>query len=374
MSSLIEVSSLSKVYASIGEQIGGGVRDAEFQLDAGTFFTLLGPSGCGKTTTLRCIAGLERPDHGSIRVADATFFDSRQGISMPLNQRRLGMVFQSYAIWPHMTVFENVAFPLRVAKDRRFASQEIDRDVRHALDTVNLSGFERRSPTRLSGGQQQRVALARAIVRQPKVLLLDEPLSNLDASLREEMRKELKRLQKQIGITTIYVTHDQIEALELSDQIAVLNHGRIVQIGPPRELYFRPNNAFVAEFIGSTNLFRGVVVELGRGTKEGAVRISDTIVLRCVLPMSASLGQSVVVSVRPEAIVLSSEARPGEEHQINRMNGTVALSAFGGASNRYSIQVGEYVVTVNSDAEVERDIGSNVILEFPSRYALAVAA
>jgi iron(III) transport system ATP-binding protein len=374
MSSLIEVSSLSKVYASIGEQIGGGVRNAEFQLDAGTFFTLLGPSGCGKTTTLRCIAGLERPDQGRIRVADATFFDSRQGISMPLNQRRLGMVFQSYAIWPHMTVFENVAFPLRVAKDRRFASQEIDRDVRHALDVVNLSGFEKRSATQLSGGQQQRVALARAIVRQPKVLLLDEPLSNLDASLREEMRKELKRLQKQIGITTIYVTHDQVEALELSDQIAVLNHGRIVQIGPPRDLYFRPINAFVAEFIGSTNLFRGVVVELGRGTQEGTVRISDATVLRCVLPTSASLGQSVVVSVRPEAIVLTSEERSGHEQKINRMNGTVALSAFGGASNRYSIQVGENLVTVNSDADVEREIGSNVVLEFPSHTALAVAA
>ncbi len=374
MSSLIEVNSLSKVYASIGEQVGGGVREASFELEAGTFFTLLGPSGCGKTTTLRCIAGLEQPDSGRIRVGEATFYDSRRGISTPLNERRLGMVFQSYAIWPHMTVFENVAFPLRVAKDQRFSTQEIDRGVRHALEVVNLTGFAQRSATQLSGGQQQRVALARAIVRHPKVLLLDEPLSNLDASLREEMRKELKRLQQQIGITTIYVTHDQVEALELSDTIAVLNHGRIVQMGSPRDLYFRPSNAFVAEFIGSTNLFRGVVVELSRDTQEGAVRLDDATMLRCLFPTAAQVGQEVAISVRPESISLSNADSVAQGVSTNRLRGTIALAAFSGASNRYTVQAGRSTVTVTADAESSKHIGSEVFLEFQPRNALAIPA
>ena len=371
MPSLIEVSALSKVYASSG--VGGGVRDADFSLEAGTFFTLLGPSGCGKTTTLRCIAGLERPDKGHIRVADDVFVDTEQQISVPLNERKLGMVFQSYAIWPHMTVYENVAFPMRVAKDRRFSAQEIERDVKRALEVVNLSAFEKRPATMLSGGQQQRVALARAIVRQPKVLLLDEPLSNLDAALREGMRKELKRLQKQMGITTIYVTHDQVEALELSDKIAVLDHGRIVQLGTPRELYFHPSNAFVAEFIGSTNMFRGVVAELGRETREGVVRLGDDTVLKCMLPLSSALGDSVAVSVRPESIILSNGERPDEGPHVNRLHGTIVLSAFSGASNRYSVQAGPSSVTVLADAHATREIGSKAVLEFMPVNALAIA-
>ncbi|MEQ1649004.1 MAG: ABC transporter ATP-binding protein [Hyphomicrobiaceae bacterium] len=371
MSSLIEVNGLTRVYTSSG--LGGGVRDAEFALDAGTFFTLLGPSGCGKTTTLRCIAGLERPDVGRIRVADEVFFDSQRNISVPLNERRLGMVFQSYAIWPHMTVFDNVAFPLRVAKDRRFSTQEIERDVQQALDAVNLTGFEKRSATQLSGGQQQRVALARAIVRRPKVLLLDEPLSNLDASLREEMRKELKRLQKQIGITTIYVTHDQVEALELSDQIAVLDHGRIVQMGAPRELYFHPRNAFVAEFIGSTNIFRGVIAQLGRETQEGIVKLGDDTVLKCTLPTTSSLGDNVVVSVRPESIVLSEVGKSSDGAQVNKLEGTIVLSAFSGASNRYTVQTSQSTVTVFADAQSTQEIGSKVTLEFKAANALAIA-
>ena len=372
MASLIEISGLSKVYTSAAH--GGGVREADFALEAGTFFTLLGPSGCGKTTTLRCIAGLERPDVGRIRVGDEVFFDSERDISIPLNERRLGMVFQSYAIWPHMTVFDNVAFPLRVAKDRRFSKLEIERDVTQALEAVNLAGFAKRSATQLSGGQQQRVALARAIVRHPKVLLLDEPLSNLDASLREEMRKELKRLQMQIGITTIYVTHDQVEALELSDQIAVLDHGRIVQLGTPRDLYFHPCNAFVAEFIGSTNMFRGVVAELGRETPEGAVKLEDGTVLKCVLPSASSLGDRVVVSVRPEAIALSDIAQQAGVASVNRMEGTIVLSAFSGASNRYTVQSGPSTVTVFADAQAVRDIGSKAVLEFKPANALAIPA
>src|SRR5580700_8201022 len=236
---MLSVHGLTKIYGDQSDTRAGGVRDFSFELPAGTFFTLLGPSGCGKTTTLRCIAGLERPDLGQIRVGDVTLFDSRSGTSVPLNQRGIGMVFQSYAIWPHMTVFENVAFPLRVAKDRRYGREEIRTLVEDALGTVGLGGYSDRPATRLSGGQQQRVALARAIVHKPRLLLLDEPLSNLDASLREEMRAELRRLQQQIGITAIYVTHDQAEALAMSDLVAVMDHGRIVQFGEPRAIYFR---------------------------------------------------------------------------------------------------------------------------------------
>src|ERR1039457_4380892 len=202
---MLSVGGLTKIYGDTTGAGAGGVRDFSFELPPGTFFTLLGPSGCGKTTTLRCIAGLERPDAGVIRVGDITLHDSETGTSVPMNRRGIGMVFQSYAIWPHMTVFENIAFPLRVAKDRRYGRDEIRELVDEALGTVGLDGYGGRQATRLSGGQQQRVALARAIVHRPQLLLLDEPLSNLDASLREEMRVELRRLQKQIGVTTIYV-------------------------------------------------------------------------------------------------------------------------------------------------------------------------
>src|SRR6478735_6092533 len=209
MSEFLRIRDLTKVYPSAGDGPKGGVRSVDVHLSAGMFFTLLGPSGCGKTTTLRCIAGLETPDSGRIEVAGQALFDHEDGTMVPANRRNFGMVFQSYAIWPHLTVFENVAFPLRVAKDRKFSQDEVRTLVLRALDVVSLGGYGDRSATQLSGGQQQRVALARAIVRQPKLLLLDEPLSNLDAALRDEMRNELRRLQQEMGITTIYVTHDQ---------------------------------------------------------------------------------------------------------------------------------------------------------------------
>src|SRR5258708_32312183 len=223
---MLSVRGLTKIYGDRSDSKAGGVRDFSFELPLGTFFTLLGPSGCGKTTTLRCIAGLERPDAGQIRVGNVTLHDSESGTSLPMNRRGIGMVFQSYAIWPHMTVFENVAFPLRVAKERRFGREEIRTLVDEALGTVGLGGYADRPATRLSGGQQQRVALARAIVHKPRLLLLDEPLSNLDASLREEMRIELRRLQQKIGLTTVYVTQYQGGVLSRARMICVLEVGR----------------------------------------------------------------------------------------------------------------------------------------------------
>src|SRR5919107_337989 len=250
--------------AASGPSTVFAVHDVTFEVKEGELFTLLGPSGCGKTTTLRSIAGLEQPDGGTIAVGDRVMFsaggDGSRSVNMPANQRGLGMVFQSYAIWPHMTVFDNVAFPLQVRKrSERPSKKEIRERVERVLETMELSPQIDRQATKLSGGQQQRLALARALVIQPPLLLLDEPLSNLDAKLRESLRYELKRLQRELGITSVYVTHDQVEALALSTHIAVMQAGSVVQLGKPREIYESPANKFVAEFIGTSNFIPGTV-------------------------------------------------------------------------------------------------------------------
>src|SRR5437016_2021621 len=308
---MLRVERLTKVFENSTDAIAGGIREASFALEPGTFFTLLGPSGCGKTTTLRCIAGLETPDDGVIAVDARTLFDASARKNVPVEQRAIGMVFQSYAIWPHMTVAENVAFPFTVARGRRYSRAEIEDAVRRALAIVDLDGFQPRSATRLSGGQQQRVALARAIVHEPRLLLLDEPLSNLDAQLRDEMRVELKRLQSKIGITTVYVTHDQSEALALSDQIAVIDQGRITQIGSPHDIYFRPANAFVARFVGATNLLAGRLT--GAADGRGEVEVLGGRHIRCLIPPGTADASAVSVSIRPESISLVA-AGAGTDH------------------------------------------------------------
>jgi iron(III) transport system ATP-binding protein len=369
---MLNVRGLTKVYANKGDGPSGGVQGASFDLQPAAFFTLLGPSGCGKTTTLRCIAGLETPDAGSIRVGDSTFFDSDRGVSVPMNLRRIGMVFQSYAIWPHMTVFENVAFPLRVTKGERMGGAEIAQRVEEALERVSLQGFGTRSATRLSGGQQQRVALARAIVRRPKLLLLDEPLSNLDAALRDEMRNELRRLQQQIGITTVYVTHDQTEALEMSDQIAVMERGRIVQIGSPRDIYFRPANAFVAGFVGTTNWLDGAVGEAcGPGMR--SFRLGDGRSLRCILGSQQTAGGGARVSVRPEKVALRRGDAPATAAN-NRLDGTVVFAGFLGTMNRYQVDVGGSVMQVYDTADAAFTVGEKVALDFPVADTVALDA
>src|SRR6201991_511806 len=249
----IEVDRLEVYYGSVP-----AVRGVSFNVLPGEQLTLLGPSGCGKTTTLRAIAGLERPTSGAIRIAGRTVYSSAEGINIPAEKRGLSMVFQSYAIWPHMTVAENVAYGLKV---RRRPSAEIDEGVRRALDLVQMSAFADRPASKLSGGQQQRVAVARAVAFSPSVLLFDEPLSNLDAKLRAEMRVELRELQRRLDITSLYVTHDQEEALAISDRVIVMNVGVIEQIGTPEQIYNQPKNRFVADFVGSANLIRGRVRE-----------------------------------------------------------------------------------------------------------------
>ena len=336
---MLAIEKLTKVYANAEDGIAGGIRDASFTLPDGAFFTLLGPSGCGKTTTLRSIAGLETPDSGRIQLDDRLLFDGAK-MNVPMNRREIGMVFQSYAIWPHMTVFDNVAYPLKI---RRRPKDEIQRRVAEALRLVEMDAYAARPAPALSGGQQQRVALARAIVRTPKLLLLDEPLSNLDAQLREEMRVELKRLQRQIGITTVYVTHDQSEALALSDTIAVLARGRIVQIGTPKDIYFRPASEFVARFLGATNLIPARLLQAGSAGSRAAAEIAGGAKLSCVLTRNESNDATVVVSIRPENIRLASgTVSPGASE--NALSGKVRQVTFLGSTTRIELVTASGVV------------------------------
>jgi iron(III) transport system ATP-binding protein len=359
---IMEVKELQKIYANLPGGRQAGLVGASFALQKGAFFTLLGPSGCGKTTTLRCIAGLETPSNGIIRVDGDAIFDAEAGTDIPLNLRNFGMVFQSYAIWPHMSVFENVAFPMRVAKDQKYSEADIRKSVNEALETVSLPGFGDRSATRLSGGQQQRVALARAIVRRPKLLLLDEPLSNLDATLREEMRNELRRLQQQIGVTTIYVTHDQTEALEMSDLIAVMHDGHIVQLDEPRAVYFEPANSFVAGFVGTTNWLYGTYKGLG-SNGFSAVLLASGETIYCAPRQGVSEAQSVKISIRPEAItIINSKAEIG--NPINRLAGTVIFAGFMGNMTRCQIKVGEHIIQAYGEAHAKQVPGVSSALEF----------
>ncbi len=372
---MLAVEGLTKLYANATDAIAGGIRDAEFRLEPGTFFTLLGPSGCGKTTTLRCIAGLEKPDSGIVRLGDRILFDGAAGMSVPMNRRDIGMVFQSYAIWPHMTVFENVAFPLQVSKDVRYGAADIAARVQKALETVNLGGYGNRPATRLSGGEQQRVALARAIVREPQLLLLDEPLSNLDAHLREEMRVELKRLQRQTGITTVYVTHDQAEALSMSDRIAVIEKGRIVQMDTPEGIYYRPKTRFVAGFVGVTNMARGTAEAAASAGAAVAVRIETGEQIFCQAVGSIGASASVAVSIRPESVRLEKDdgAAPDTPAGETVLRGRVDQASFQGQSRRYDVQIAGWRLMVLADPQVRLSPGDEVRVRLSLRDTIALA-
>ncbi len=317
----------------VSKQFGNvkGVEDVDIAIQSGEFFTFLGPSGCGKTTTLRMIAGFYYPSTGRIH------FGSEDVTNLPPNKRNTGMVFQNYALFPHMTVFENIAFGLQV---RRMARSEIKERVERVQRLVRLEGLGQRRIDQLSGGQQQRVALARALVIEPRILLLDEPLSNLDAKLREETRFEIKRLQSELGITTIYVTHDQAEAMSMSDRIMVMQGGQVQQIGTPEEIYHRPLNRFVASFIGETNLWEGVVTSISGA--EATIRIAPELELRALIKNASSRcrlqsGEKTAISIRPEAIVEVSE---GAEARDNVVFGTITVAEFTGASVQYVTAVG----------------------------------
>jgi len=320
----------------------------------GEILTLLGPSGCGKTTLLRCVAGFLKPDEGDIYMGGRVITD------LPPERRGMGMVFQSYALWPHMTVFDNIAFGLKL---RKTPKDEIGKQVRDALDMVRLSGLEHRFPRQLSGGQQQRVAVARALAMKPKVLLFDEPLSNLDAKLREEMRFEIKDLQRKLKITSVYVTHDQAEALVLSDRIALMDKGKLVYLGSPREIYDFPRDRFVADFIGVTSFIEGIVVSFKANVNRAIIRTKDGLSIHAS-GKDLRKDQKVTVSVRPEHIRLSTLK---EIEGPNSFEGRISKVAYLGNSINYHVEVGAWLLRTQTGPELVFKPGEKVKVQLDSQ-------
>jgi iron(III) transport system ATP-binding protein len=328
---MLTVTDLAKSFVTADGAVRA-VAGVSFSVAQAQCYALLGPSGCGKTTILRCVAGLEQAEQGSIAIAGRVVSDT--GIFVPVHERSIAMVFQSYAIWPHLDVFDNVAYPLAVQRPR-VTRAEIEKRVMDVLALVGMQDIARRPATRLSGGQQQRVALARAIVRRPALLLLDEPLSNLDARLRDSMRRELSTLIRHIGITAVFVTHDQVEALSLADRVAVMDQGRIVQEGAPTEIYERPANLFVARFLGAANVLAGRIEERDC---QGRVRIAlDGSGQHLTLVAEQRPGARVDIVLRPENLTISASA-PAQEH--NCIAGRITALAFQGNSVEYEVDVG----------------------------------
>src|SRR3954464_14505404 len=347
------------------------VDGVSIAVEDGELFTLLGPSGCGKTTTLRCIAGLETPDTGEIRVADRVLFSSSRQTRVPANRRGLGMVFQSYAIWPQMNVFDNVAFPLEVLPRRKRPRRaDIRSRVERALAVVKLGELAARPATDLSGGQQQRLALARALVMEPPVLLLDEPLGALDARPRLDLQVELKRIQEQLEVTFIYVTHDQDEALTMSDRVAVMRGGNIEQCGVPRALYETPETAFVANFLGASNL---VPVAVGHAQGDGTQLGLGSFSLRAET-CSLSQGDDAVAMIRPENIRLEAHGSTGE----NRLPGMVEEVVYLGFHQEVRVRLATGTLVkadvANDDEQVEHERGDPVSVHLPPRHLRVLAA
>jgi iron(III) transport system ATP-binding protein len=357
----IRIQGVRKYYSS-GAKTIKALDNVDLTIPANRIFTLLGPSGCGKTTLLRCIVGLEVPDSGEIRIGDELVWSKEKNISIPTEKRGLGMVFQTYAIWPHMNVFDNVAYPLQV---RRVPRDVIRQRVAKTLSFVHLEGMEKRPATKLSGGQQQRVALARALVAEPKVILFDEPLSNLDAKLREETRKDLRTFLDTLKITAVYVTHDRIEALALSDSIAVMREGRIIEVGDPKKIYFDPNHRFVADFIGRANLVKATVrsqeadrtiVDCGLGTI--ACQRRDT-----------PAGSEATLCIRPEFIRIAKGEGGGE----NVVNGRIETLIFVGEAYEVEIRVGKELLLAKIDPEANLEVGNAVNFSLHPAHCLLVS-
>jgi iron(III) transport system ATP-binding protein len=352
----IEIRNLFKRFGKVT-----AVNHIDLNIEEGEMLTLLGPSGCGKTTTLRCIAGLEKPEDGDIVIDGRSML--AQGF-VPPSRRGIGMVFQNYAVWPHMKVYNNVAYGLKLQK---LPSGTISEMVEKVLDLVGLGGLEARYPGQLSGGQQQRVALARALVRNPKVLLLDEPLSNLDAKLREKMRFEIKSLVRRMGITAVYVTHDQAEAMVISDRIAVMDSGNVVQIGNAREIYEKPADRFVADFIGTMNFIPGEVMEVHDESRTARVKTEFADGLLCSLSggMRPGAGERVFASIRPEDVQVFSDPPPESE---NVVEGTISNKAYLGNFLFVFISVNGTTIRVQMTHYMPQEEGQKVYLSLdPSK-------
>ena len=362
---MLDIKLLTKIYEPTRAQKWGRVHAVDHvtvHVSQGDFFTLLGPSGCGKTTLLRSVSGLEKPDSGSIVVNDKTLFSSEEKINLGANRRGLGMVFQSYAIWPHMNVFQNAAYPLHSQSPRRSRAQ-IKVIVERTLAVCELDHLASRMATDLSGGQQQRLALARALVQEPPVLLLDEPLSNLDAKLRVGMRTELLRLQHEMGLTILYVTHDQAEALAMSSKVAVMHDGRVEQMGTPKDIYERPETRFVADFVGKSNFLQGVVQGAENAGTYAVETAAGIIQARATGHLSA--GAKAEVTVRPERLVLhpyDAELTP----KANHATGVVSAATYVGESIDYEIELDDGTQLV-ACCHPTMDFApqTQVIIEFP---------
>jgi iron(III) transport system ATP-binding protein len=360
---MIRVEGLRKTFQTKSETVNA-IRDVSFEVGSGEIVTLLGPSGCGKTTTLRCIAGLEKPTGGKIAIGDRQVVDVAASVFIPPHRRDLGMVFQSYAIWPHMNVIENVAYAL---EGRGISKSEMRAQAMKALETVQMAHLADRPAPRLSGGQQQRVAIARALVGHPQALLFDEPLSNLDAKLRSEMRKELRRLQQQIGLTSVYVTHDQSEALAISDWVILMKDGAIVEKGSPTDIYRRPRSVFTAQFIGTTNLIPGKIE-----TRDGANVAVSTAHGRLigVDPTGAlEAGAKVQVSVRPEAMQAGAVSVPN----MNALSGTLELAVFAGSAVEAEVRANGEKILCLLAYDADRTAGHEIYLHFSRDDTLVLA-
>jgi len=365
----IELKNVIKDFHTPGKPSFRAVDNIDLQIDDGEFFALLGPSGCGKTTTLRMIAGFEQPTSGEVLLRG----EAMQGI--PAFHRPVNTVFQDYALFPHMSVIKNVMFGLQMAK---VSQKEAQKRAEGALELVKLPNVMDRKPTQLSGGQQQRVALARALVNQPAVLLLDEPLGALDLKLRKEMQYELKSMQQQVGITFIYVTHDQEEAMTMADRIAVMNKGEVLQVGPPKEIYEQPADHFVADFIGETNFIYGRLIEMGNGV--GQVRLDDNTVLEAQLPEDTSgIAGEVTVPIRPERIGIAPSGVPVEfPVKVSILPGKVLESQYIGTDTRYTVEIAHGIEVVariqnvdfKGDSSIEVGQEVQVFWGFESTYIL----
>jgi ABC-type Fe3+/spermidine/putrescine transport system ATPase subunit len=344
MNAIVSVRGLRKQFGRVV-----AVDNVSFDIAEREFFSLLGPSGCGKTTTLRCVAGLESADSGTIEIAGRTVYCAAERLDVPPNERAIGMVFQSYAVWPHMSVFDNIAYPLRV---RRMPRTRINERVRYVLRVLGMEDMEERRPSQLSGGQQQRVALGRALALEPSVLLLDEPLSNLDAKLREQMRAELKLIQRESRLPILYVTHDQVEALAMSDRIAVMCAGHIHQLASPEEIYRRPATAFVLDFIGNVNYLPCEILNVANGAVTLRWHGQGTITLE--RPTYIPVEREALLAMRPEDLRLVSPESDGA------MPGRVVLRAFHGAGFEYRVQLGRTELRVASSKDIDLAEGSTV--------------
>lgn len=347
---ILKVNNLSKSFGKVK-----AVREVTFEATEGKVLSLLGPSGCGKTTTLRCIAGFENPDRGEI------YLDNRKITSIPPEKRGIGMVFQNYALWPHMTVYGNLAFGLQI---RKVPKPEIDKRIKKVLSMVQLEGYENRYPRQMSGGQQQRIAMARALVFEPEIMLLDEPLSNLDAQLREEMRFEFTELQKKLGITAVYVTHDQAEALVISDKIVILNQGEIVQSGSPKEIYSNPKNKFVAGFIAVTSFINGRIGSFTEEKKKVIVKTDDGLVIHG-FNNSFDIGQKVSVAMRMNVIKFIQDENRRDKNTVNIFKGKIIQSSYLGNIIDYKIRMGKWEIRTNAEAKYDFKLGEEVIFHLP---------